>query len=304
MKEKTKLSGEEKAKTENVNRDEGTPEDVNNEGVAPQEDVKTQQLDFEGNTTPNDTNVNNENVVSEKENSAEEEEINPEFLAKEVKNCFKHIEECNTKALDYTFKANKCCYEMGEIFNKAKKHLTKHGEFSLWLENEVNKPKHIISQRTVEMYMKVVNEFPNPQPVANLTITKLYALARIPKEKRDAFIDEDRGVDDDGEKITIINMSKREVEVAVKKYMAKNYPGQQKVPEPPNTSKPKSEDHKEKTIKKMEKKIESILTSLDKESQEYEKITNRLKELCEKIQKFLQIEESFLKENGDMLEAS
>ena len=75
--------------------------------------------------------------------------------------------------------------EIGKEMLQVKVNLS-YGEFTKWLENEVN-----YSQRTAYNFMKIAQTFPDLQPVANLGTRKLLALAGLDSdEEREKILKE------------------------------------------------------------------------------------------------------------------
>lgn len=97
---------------------------------------------------------------------------------------------------------------IGERLNEAKGMLN-HGEWLDWLENNVQ-----FSERTAQNFMRLANEWTNPQALADLGTTKCVALLSIPKDEREDFI-----VEND-----VAEISVRKVEDAVKAYRRRDEP--------------------------------------------------------------------------------
>ena len=74
--------------------------------------------------------------------------------------------------------------EIGKTLLEVQENLPR-GEFSNWLENEIN-----YSKRTAYNFMKVAREFADVQPVAQLGIRKLLALTGIEEEEREKVIND------------------------------------------------------------------------------------------------------------------
>lgn len=98
--------------------------------------------------------------------------------------------------------------EIGKRLIEAKDRL-QHGEWVAWLKNRVD-----FSERTAQNFMKIASEYSNPQPVADLPYTKLLALLQVPAEDREEFLAESHVVN--GEEKAVADMSKRELEQAIK----------------------------------------------------------------------------------------
>lgn len=98
--------------------------------------------------------------------------------------------------------------EIGKRLIEAKQQL-QHGEWLPWLRDKVQ-----FSERSARNFMEIAKQFSNRQPVADLPYTKLLALLQVPEEDREEFIQEAHIVD--GQEKTVSEMSKRELEQAIK----------------------------------------------------------------------------------------
>ena len=111
--------------------------------------------------------------------------------------------------------------EIGKRLCEAKK-LVGHGEWGAWLEKNVD-----YSQDTASRFMNVYKGYlvnGNSAPVRNLNFMQAVALLGIKNsDEREAFIAEKHGVvnkNGETEEKTVEDMSKREIEKAVKEYNA------------------------------------------------------------------------------------
>lgn len=95
--------------------------------------------------------------------------------------------------------------DIGARLNEAKG-MMEHGAWLDWLENNVQ-----FSERTAQNFMRLANEWTNPQALADLGTTKCVALLGIPQEEREEFITEN----------DCAEISVRRVEDAVKAYRQK-----------------------------------------------------------------------------------
>lgn len=84
-----------------------------------------------------------------------------------------------------------------------------HGEWLPWLTEQVE-----FSERTAQSFMRLAREWSNPQALADLGATKALALLALPPEERERFLTENHVVD--GEEKSVIDMTSRELEKAVK----------------------------------------------------------------------------------------
>lgn len=96
--------------------------------------------------------------------------------------------------------------EIGNTILEVQHNLQK-GDFESWLKTGIN-----YSRRTAYNFMKIAKEFSNVQPVAQLGMRKLLALAGIEAEEREKFIQEN----------DLKNMTVKEVEetIEMKKKLA------------------------------------------------------------------------------------
>ena len=98
--------------------------------------------------------------------------------------------------------------EIGRRLIEAKAMLP-HGTWMPWLEQSVE-----LTQSTANRFMKVAREFSNSAPVRNLDYSKLLALIQVPADEREEFLAESHLVD--GEEKTVDEMSRREIETAIR----------------------------------------------------------------------------------------
>lgn len=98
--------------------------------------------------------------------------------------------------------------EIGKRLNEAKAML-EHGQWGEWLRNEVE-----FSQDTAGNFMRIAEEYPNSEPVRNLSYTKLVTLLSLPTPVREEFMEATHTVD--GVDKTVDEMSKRELQKVIK----------------------------------------------------------------------------------------
>ena len=84
-----------------------------------------------------------------------------------------------------------------------------HGEWLPWLTERVE-----FSERQAQRFMKLAQEWSNPTALSDLGATKALALLALPPEERQKFLSENHIVD--GEEKSVIDMTSRELEKAVK----------------------------------------------------------------------------------------
>ena len=98
--------------------------------------------------------------------------------------------------------------EIGKRLIEAKQQL-QHGEWLPWLRDKVE-----FTERSAQNFMKIAQEYSKTQPVAFLPYTKLLALLQVPEDEREEFLQETHLVD--GQEKTVSEMSKRELQEAIK----------------------------------------------------------------------------------------
>ncbi len=98
--------------------------------------------------------------------------------------------------------------EIGKRLIEAKQQL-QHGEWIPWLHNKVD-----FSEISAQRFMRIAKEFANPSPVTDLPYTKLLELLQVPEDEREEFLQETHLVD--GQEKTVSEMSKRELQQAIK----------------------------------------------------------------------------------------
>lgn len=108
----------------------------------------------------------------------------------------------------YKQQAGACIVEIGRRLIRAKEILP-HGQWAAWLAEKVE-----FSERTAQNFMRVAKEYANPQPVADLGLTKALLLLQVPENEREEFVAKPHETEG-GEK-TVAEMSKRELEKAIR----------------------------------------------------------------------------------------
>ncbi|MCL2248660.1 MAG: DUF3102 domain-containing protein [Oscillospiraceae bacterium] len=107
----------------------------------------------------------------------------------------------------YKRQAGQSIIEIGIRLNEAKAQL-EHGEWTEWLKKRVD-----FSERSAQRFMRLALEY-KTATVTDLGAGKALALLALPPEERDEFIEETHDVG--GEEKSVKDMSKRELEKAVK----------------------------------------------------------------------------------------
>lgn len=89
------------------------------------------------------------------------------------------------------------------------KALLPHGEWLPWLAEKVD-----FSERAANRFMRLAREWSNPTALSDLGATKALQLLALPESEREKFLSETHQVD--GEEKTVIDMTSRELEKAIK----------------------------------------------------------------------------------------
>lgn len=118
------------------------------------------------------------------------------------------IETITHEILELKTMAGEAILGIGQRLIEAKAML-QHGEWLPWLTEQVE-----FSERAAQRFMKLAKEWLNPTALSDLGATKALALLALPPEEREQFITESHIID--GEEKTVIDMSARQLEQAIK----------------------------------------------------------------------------------------
>ena len=120
----------------------------------------------------------------------------------------RNIEAITSEILQLKNDAGNAILGIGQRLLEAKAILP-HGEWLPWLTEQVE-----FSERQAQRIMKLAQEWANPTALSDLGATKALALLALPPEERQKFLSENHIVD--GEEKSVIDMTSRELEKAVK----------------------------------------------------------------------------------------
>ena len=120
----------------------------------------------------------------------------------------RNIEAITSEILRLKQDAGNAILGIGQRLLEAKAMLP-HGEWLPWLTEQVE-----FSERQAQRFMKLAQEWANPTALSDLGATKALALLALPPEERQKFLSENHIVD--GEEKSVIDMTSRELEKAVK----------------------------------------------------------------------------------------
>lgn len=120
----------------------------------------------------------------------------------------RNIETITTEILQLKQDAGNAILGIGQRLLEAKAMLP-HGEWLPWLTEQVE-----FSERQAQRFMKLAQEWANPTALSDLGATKALTLLALPPEERERFLTENHVVD--GEEKSVIDMTSRELEKAVK----------------------------------------------------------------------------------------
>ena len=120
----------------------------------------------------------------------------------------RNIEAITSEILRLKQDAGNAILGIGQRLIEAKAMLP-HGEWLPWLTEQVE-----FSERQAQRFMRLAQEWANPTALSDLGATKALALLALPPEERQKFLSENHIVD--GEEKSVIDMTSRELEKAVK----------------------------------------------------------------------------------------
>ena len=120
----------------------------------------------------------------------------------------RNIEAITSEILRLKNDAGNAILGIGQRLLEAKAMLPQ-GEWLPWLTEQVE-----FSERQAQRFMKLAQEWANPTALSDLGATKALALLALPPEERQKFLSENHIVD--GEEKSVIDMTSRELEKAVK----------------------------------------------------------------------------------------
>ena len=118
------------------------------------------------------------------------------------------IGDITTEILRLKQDAGNAILGIGQRLIEAKAMLP-HGEWLPWLTEQVE-----FSERTARNFMRLAREWTNRQALADLGAAKALTQLALPPEERERFMEENHVVD--GEEKSVIDMTSRELEKAVK----------------------------------------------------------------------------------------
>lgn len=118
------------------------------------------------------------------------------------------IETITGEILELKKTAGESILSIGQRLIEAQSVLS-HGEWLPWLTDQVE-----FSPRTAQRFMRLAKEWSNATALSHLGATKALTLLALPPEERDQFMAEVHMID--GEEKTVIDMSARQLEQAIK----------------------------------------------------------------------------------------
>lgn len=173
--------------------------------------------------------------------------------------------------------------EIGRLLVKAKAIYGLHGSWIKWLMENVD-----MSVRQAQRLMRVADWFGDTTPVSHLDFSKACILTRIPKTRLDDFLGKYKSADADVNPLQVIqNMSKRDLEDAVRKYLlltvADRSPGKgEKIGV--NSSKASPEDHALDALSRLETTMSELVGDImnwSPDNTAYDTVISEIRRLCE-----------------------
>jgi len=114
-------------------------------------------------------------------------------------------------------KSDDASLDIGDILIQAKLVYEPHGNWTRWIEQNI--PFSVRQAQRRIKAAKFRSEHATLVSQYDLTSTKLYLLARLPTEDIESFLENPHDVRRNGEKKTVGEMSKKELEYAVRSYL-------------------------------------------------------------------------------------
>lgn len=130
------------------------------------------------------------------------------MLSRPIPSEGRDIEVITKEILDNKAQAGKAIIQIGRCLEEAKA-LLSHGEWLPWLQERVE-----FTERQAQRFMRLSREWSNPTALSDLGATKALSLLALEPAEREDFISEVHKVD--GEEKTVIDMSARELEQAIR----------------------------------------------------------------------------------------
>lgn len=129
-------------------------------------------------------------------------------MSEGLRDSARSIEDITGEILDLKKTAGDAILAIGNRLIEAKGILS-HGEWLPWLTEQVE-----FSERTAQNFMRLAKEWSNPQTLADLGSSKALTLLALPADEREEFMSGTHEVK--GEEKTVIDMTSRELEIAVR----------------------------------------------------------------------------------------
>lgn len=123
-------------------------------------------------------------------------------------NQMRDIDTITQEILDAKRAGGEAILAIGRGLMEAKT-LLSHGKWLPWLEERVE-----FSEKAAQNFMRIARHYSNPQALADLGSTKALMLLAVPDEAREEFISTPHQVN--GEEKTVIDMTSRELDAAIK----------------------------------------------------------------------------------------
>lgn len=120
----------------------------------------------------------------------------------------RNIEIITKEILENKAEAGKAIIQIGRCLEEAKA-LLGHGEWLPWLQEQVE-----LTERQAQRFMRLSREWSNPTTLSDLGASKALSLLALEPAERDEFLAQIHEVD--GEEKTVIDMSARELEQAIR----------------------------------------------------------------------------------------
>ena len=194
------------------------------------------------------------------------------------------IEIITNKIKEHQLQSDQSFIEIGKLLAEAQVELKKNKRWLKWLDENFN-----YSSRTAQRYIRAATEFSDTTLVSDLGYTNALELLGIPSDEREKFIAESHKVN--GVDKRVIEMSKRELQQAIKNHKVKSDPSKPETNEIAS-DKPKVEYTNTKfhsIFQYLEACVNGMVAFIEKQNDDDEAST-RLRQLCESTLEKLKFE--------------
>lgn len=167
--------------------------------------------------------------------------------------------------------------EMGDLLSEAKHILTRHGEWQKWIRDNTD-----FSITKAERLIKASCFVHKSAPELNLNFSQAYVLTTLPPNAIDKFLAATHLVEKKGKYMHVQEMSKRELEEAVRKFLNTYNTDSSSAPAPKKTKSPAASKNDFNTnYKKTQDALTALVTIVDKDPTPSNSRNRMIADLCD-----------------------